>query len=99
MKRPRRYTEKQIEKALQSLDGWRVNKAGTQLTRSFEFDNFVFALAFCAKIAVHAEVLDHHPELHLTYGTVKVKLSTHDVDGLTKLDFDLAKRIDELTTI
>ena len=51
-------------------------------------------LAFVAKVAVHAEVMNHHPDIELSYGKVKVKLSTHDAKGLTTLDFELAKRID-----
>ena len=93
----RAYSPKQIDKALLSLSDWSVSKSGTQLSRSYTFDNFVVALAFCAKIAVHAEVLNHHPDLELSYGKVKVKLSTHDVKGLTKLDFELAKPIDKLS--
>lgn len=96
MKTKKPFTEKQVAKSLTALSNWSVNKTATQLTRSFDFDNFVVALAFCAKIAVHAEVLGHHPDLELSYGKVKVKLKTHDAKGLTKLDFDLAKRIDKL---
>lgn len=96
MSKKKPYTQKQVDKALSSLSDWTVNKTGTQLSRTFIFSNFVVALAFCAKIAVHAEVLDHHPDLELSYGKVKVKLSTHDAKGLTKHDFELAKRINEL---
>ena len=96
MKKP--LTKKQLEKSLGALSGWVVNKKETELSKSFAFSNFVTALAFCAKILVHAEVLNHHPELVVSYGKVKVKLTTHDAKGLTKLDFDLAKRIDSLNT-
>lgn len=89
-------TKKQIDKSVQALNAWDLNKAKTQISKTFEFENFVTALAFCAKIAVHAEVLGHHPDLQLTYGKVKVKITTHETKGLTKLDFDLAKRIDRL---
>ncbi len=97
MKTIKPYTKKQLTKALTSVPEWSLNKTSTQLTRTFSFKNFVAALAFCAKIAVHAEVLDHHPLLELSYGQVKVKLHTHEVKGITKLDIELAKRIDNLT--
>jgi 4a-hydroxytetrahydrobiopterin dehydratase len=87
---------KEIEKHLKNFSGWTVNKAETQMSKTFEFKNFVAALAFCAKVAVHAEVLTHHPDIELSYGKVKIKLSTHEIKGLSKLDFELAKRIDGL---
>ena len=87
---------KEIEKNLKDFSGWTVNKAETQMSKIFPFPNFVTALAFCAKVAVHAEVLGHHPDLELSYGKVKVKLSTHEIKGLSKLDFELAKRIEGL---
>lgn len=88
---------KEITKYLKEFSGWTVNKAETQMSKTFNFPNFVTALAFCAKVAVHAEVLGHHPELELSYGKVKIKLTTHEIKGLSKLDFDLAKRIEGLS--
>lgn len=90
------FTEKQIEKKLKDLSGWKVNAKYTMLSRSFDFPNFISGLAFIAKITVHAEVLDHHPEITLTYGQVKINLTTHDTKGLSKKDFELAERIGNL---
>jgi len=87
---------KEITKMLEDFSGWSVNKGETQLSKTFVFPNFVAALAFCAKVAVHAEVLSHHPDIELSYGKVKIKLTTHEAGGLSKLDFKLAKKIDRL---
>jgi 4a-hydroxytetrahydrobiopterin dehydratase len=87
-------TSKVIEKKLKSLSQWQINKKGTELSRVFDTHTFLAGLALTAKIAVHAEILNHHPDVELSYGQVKVKLSTHDVEGLTNLDFELAKKID-----
>ena len=87
---------KEITKYLKEFSGWTVNKAETQISKTFTFPNFVTALAFCAKIAVHAEVIGLHPNIDLAYGKVDVKLTTREIKGLTKLDFELAKRIDGL---
>lgn len=92
----KQLTKKEIDKHLKNLSAWKVNSKNTHLTRSFAFPTFVSGLAFAAKITVHAEVLDHHPEIVLTYGSVKVTLTTHDAKGLTKSDFELAERIDNL---
>lgn len=87
---------KDVEKRFKTISEWQLNAKCTQLTRVFTFPNFISGLAFAAKITVHAEVLQHHPDIELSYGKVKVKLTTHEVKGLTKLDFELAKRIDKL---
>ncbi len=92
----KQFTKKQVEKHLKDLSGWKVNPKHTSLSKTFEVPNFVSGLAFAAKIAVHAEVLEHHPEITLSYDSVKIALTTHDAKGLTKNDFELAERIDNL---
>ena len=93
----RLLTNKELEKRFKALTTWELNKKNTQLTKTFQTNTFIAGLAFVAKIAVHAEVLGHHPDIELSYNAVKVKLSTHDLKGLTRDDFELAKRIDNLT--
>jgi 4a-hydroxytetrahydrobiopterin dehydratase len=66
------------------------------LKRSFTFTNFIEAFIFVSRVTVHAEVLKHHPDLLLSYGKVKITLTTHSLKGLTNVDFDLAKKIDAL---
>lgn len=90
----KQLTEKQIEKKLLQISGWHLNKKQTELVKTFSFSSYVSGLAFIAKIAVHAELLDHHPTVELSYKKVVVTLTTHDVKGLSVKDFDLAKRID-----
>ncbi len=92
----RAYSQKEVEKRLKDVPEWKTNTKCTSLARSFKTSNFVAGLALVAKITVHAEVMDHHPTVELSYGMVKITLSTHDVDGLTKKDFELAERIDRL---
>jgi 4a-hydroxytetrahydrobiopterin dehydratase len=92
-------TEKQVEKRFSSLSSWMLNKKKTELSREFKFPSFVTGLAFVAKIAVHSEILNHHPDILLSYGTVRVTLTTHDAGGLTVADFELAMRIDKLQTV
>jgi 4a-hydroxytetrahydrobiopterin dehydratase len=92
----KKLTEKQVAKYLTRFDEWIPNKKYTEIKRIFKTKTFLGGLSFIAKIAVHAELLDHHPDVELTYGTVTVTLSTHDEKGLTRADFELAKRIDNL---
>lgn len=96
MGKEKQFTKKEVEKKMKALSGWKVNPKYTVLSKAFSFPSFIAGLSYIAKIAVHAEVMEHHPELELTYGEVKVRLTTHDAKGLTKKDFELAERIDSL---
>ena len=48
------------------------------------------------KIGEVAEELNHHPDWYNSYNKLNIKLSTHDVGGLTMNDFELASRIEEI---
>jgi 4a-hydroxytetrahydrobiopterin dehydratase len=43
-----------------------------------------------------AEELDHHPDLDVRYRTLRVAVVTHSAGGVTKLDLQLARRVDAL---
>jgi 4a-hydroxytetrahydrobiopterin dehydratase len=77
------------------LPTWEVVK-GRRLTRAFAFRDFKAALAFVDRIGVVAEEEGHHPDIHLTYGHVRVEIWTHKIDGLTESDFILAAKADQL---
>jgi len=47
------------------------------------------------QVALLAEKADHHPEWSNVYNKVSILLSTHDCDGLSKRDTDLAAKIDQ----
>lgn len=88
--------DKAVEKNLKKISGWTLNAKVTEISKTFEFESFIKALEFVAKVAVHAEILNHHPTIELSFGRVKVRLTTDEAKGLTNLDFELAKRIDGL---
>ena len=94
MKSLKKLNTKEIQKKMVTLSDWTINTKETELSKTFLFQNFLSGLAFVAKVTVHAEIQNHHPDIELSYGKVKVKLSTHDVKGLSQSDFNLAKRID-----
>jgi 4a-hydroxytetrahydrobiopterin dehydratase len=85
----------QVEKELQSLNGWIVE--GEKLTRKFSFSDFREAMAFMVRVAFEAEDMAHHPEFFNVYKDVKIQLATHDAGGkITSKDIALAKRIDAI---
>jgi 4a-hydroxytetrahydrobiopterin dehydratase len=67
-----------------------------QLEREFKFKDFKEALKFTNQVGELAEQQNHHPDIYLTWGKVKVTIWTHKVDGLTESDFVLAAKIDKL---
>ena len=69
---------------------------GETISRTFQFDSFVDAIGFVNKVAIAAEVADHHPDIDVRWKKVKLALSTHEADGLTSRDIDLAAKADAL---
>ena len=87
----------EIEARLAHLDGWEYRDG--MLRREFVFANFVEAFGFMTRAAIHAEQLNHHPDWSNLYKTVRVALETHDVGGISQLDFDLATTMNDLASI
>ena len=65
------------------------------ICKTFVFRNFVDAFGFMTKTAIAAEKINHHPDWSNVYKTVEVKLSTHESGGITRLDFELAKIMED----
>ena len=82
--------------ALEELATWQHDVARDAITKTFVFRDFVEAFGFMASVALVAERMDHHPEWSNVYKTVKVLLTTHDANGLTKNDVELARAMDRL---
>ena len=83
--------------ALAELVGWDLADDRDAIKKSFRFKSFSEAWAFMSRAALAAEQLDHHPEWSNVYNRVEVLLTTHDCDGLSALDIELAKRLDSFT--
>jgi 4a-hydroxytetrahydrobiopterin dehydratase len=89
-------TTRQLDSALKGLPDWELNAKRSFLKASFPQSDYISGLVFMARIAVHAELLQHHPDVTWSYDHVSVKLTTHDVKGISKLDIALAERISKL---
>ena len=66
------------------------------LRRTLEFADFSEAFAFMTRVAIAAEKANHHPDWNNGWNKVSIDLSSHDVKGLSRRDFDLAAAIDNL---
>ena len=91
----RKLTEEEARERLAGLEGWRFKE--DKIKKSFEFENFAAALAFVNQVGEIAERLDHHPDIKFGWGYAKVKTTTHDRDGVTDFDIELARQIDGLS--
>jgi 4a-hydroxytetrahydrobiopterin dehydratase len=78
------------QSALASLPGWRAVEGRDAIFKRFVFKDFKAAFAFMTQVALKAEQMDHHPEWFNVYSKVDVTLATHDADGVTALDVELA---------
>ncbi len=75
---------------------WTMVDGRDAMSASFRFENFIDAFGFMTQIALRAEKMDHHPEWSNVYNKVEITLTTHDVDGLSPRDTELAAFIDKL---
>ena len=77
-------------------EGWTLSTDGKALQRSFRFKDFSQAFGFLTRVAMHAEKVDHHPEFTSVWNRVDFRLTSHDADGVTERDVQLAKAISAL---
>ena len=82
------------QKAVSDLSGWDVVDGRDAIRKVFRFADFNEAFGFMSRVALKADQMDHHPEWFNVYNKVDVLLSTHDADGVTTLDLDLARFMD-----
>lgn len=81
-----------IEVFLEQNPTWHLSEG--KLTKEFKFKDFVTAFGFMTEVAMAAEKQNHHPEWFNVYSRVAVQLTTHEADGITERDFQLAAAMD-----
>jgi 4a-hydroxytetrahydrobiopterin dehydratase len=75
-------------------NGWQATHNYTRLERVFTFQGFMPALTFANTVGAIAEQENHHPDLHIRWGSCTVEIWTHKINGLTESDFIMAAKID-----
>ena len=110
--KPTLLTDSQRVSALQTIPAWKstvptLNSTNNKkdlsiprdiIQRTFIFSDFVTAWSFMTSIAIVAEKFNHHPEWFNVYNRVEITLTTHDCNGLSMNDIELAKVIDNYYT-
>jgi len=88
-----------FSKKFEDMDGWNKTSDGRNaFVKNYKFLDFKQAFSFMTCIALKAEQSNHHPEWENVYNQVKITLTTHDVGGISKLDYDLAIFADSCST-
>jgi 4a-hydroxytetrahydrobiopterin dehydratase len=90
-------SEAEIREQLVGLQGWDLGERGGRplIAKTFRFKGFMPGVELVNRIAPIAEAEGHHPDLHLSYGSLTVELTTHAAGGVTDNDLILAAKIDQ----
>lgn len=87
--------KEEAEKHLKQVEDWKM--VGNAIEKDYKFSNFRQAIAFINRVAEIAESQNHHPDILLwSWNNVRLTLTTHAAKGLSKDDFALASRIDQI---
>jgi 4a-hydroxytetrahydrobiopterin dehydratase len=90
----RRFSGPELKDALSTLAGWDV--VDGKLHKEYKFADFIHAFGFMTTAALSIEKMNHHPEWFNVYNRVTVDLTTHDAQGITSKDVELAKVLDDV---
>ncbi|SIR46734.1 4a-hydroxytetrahydrobiopterin dehydratase [Haladaptatus litoreus] len=74
--------------------GW--EREGDEITRTYEFDDYLKGVAFASEVGEISEEEFHHPEIIIGYKEVEVRLTSHEEGGITTKDVDMAERFDDV---
>jgi 4a-hydroxytetrahydrobiopterin dehydratase len=95
MARPSRLDPATLDTWLKTHPGWELT-AGGAIARQYKLSDFATGLGLVVRIGCLAEKKDHHPDVELKWGCVRVTWSTHDAGGVTQLDLDAAQATDAI---
>tara|TARA_Y100001935_G_scaffold213917_1_gene184861 strand:+ start:241 stop:534 length:294 start_codon:yes stop_codon:yes gene_type:complete len=82
-----------IETKLLKLEKWSWDNG--YISRMYKLNSFMEVMSLANLVSDKAEQIDHHPKIIIDYDCVEFRLSTHSIGGISELDFELAKFIQE----
>jgi 4a-hydroxytetrahydrobiopterin dehydratase len=82
-----------VQTLLMEIPQWKLEE--NLISRTIKFPTFLEAVDAVNRIAREAESMNHHPDIDIRWRTVRLALATHSAGGLTTLDFQLAKKLDQ----
>jgi 4a-hydroxytetrahydrobiopterin dehydratase len=90
-------TDDELALALAQLPQWTFDAPRRAIVRRIVLADFSQAMGAMMRIALEAEKADHHPEWSNVYNRLDIHLTTHDANGVSRRDIDLARVIDAIT--
>lgn len=84
----------EAQELLKQVPEWEL--MDSRIERTLKFENFVQAMRFANRITQVAEEENHHPDLHISWGRMRIEFTTHAIGGLSQNDFIMAARINKL---
>jgi len=91
----KRLNNQEVIRELAELPGWTLQDG--KLHKQFTFADFTRAFGFMAQVALIAQTMNHHPDWCNVYNRVIIELVTHDLGGISTLDVELARRVEQLS--
>ncbi len=92
--KPYLLQKEELKELIAKIPGWVINDKNIE--REFNFSNFIEAFSFMTKIALICEKYNHHPDWENIYSKVIIKLTSHDLGGISNLDQTLASEINNI---
>ena len=92
----------EIHKYQKKIDGWNVKKNEKKiffLEKKYVFGNFINSQKFVIEVGKISEDENHHPDISFGWGYAKIVITTHAIEGLSKNDFILAAKIDQIISV
>tara|TARA_B100001996_G_scaffold131300_1_gene99823 strand:- start:95 stop:385 length:291 start_codon:yes stop_codon:yes gene_type:complete len=83
--------DRELKELFAKIPGWKIKSS--LIEREFNFENFIEAFSFMTKIALICEKYNHHPNWENVYSKVIIKLTSHDLGGISNLDQTIATEI------
>ena len=85
--------------AVRELHGWTEVEDRDAIRKTYHFADFNEAFGFMGRVALLAEKHNHHPEILNVYNRVEIVLTSHDVEGVSQRDIDMAHRLDAIAPV
>ena len=82
-----------IKTRLVNLEKWNCDNG--YISRLYKLNSFMDVMSLANLVSDKAEQIDHHPKIIIDYDCIEFRLSTHSIGGISELDFELAKFVQE----
>ena len=91
-----RLNQAEIQARMKSIPLWTCDFSDASISNAWQFETYKKSISMLVKVSELAEIQNHHPKWTNLYNKVQIYLTTHDFNGITDKDFNLALGIDQI---